>query len=338
MRLKFFELPPDERRVYITEAAARRGVSPVMLEKDFWVCWVLAVLFGSEFRDVLVFKGGTSLSKVFGIIDRFSEDIDLSVAPGFLGLPVDDPTSRTQADKWMKAAEEACTAMVIERMQPALESVVFETLGERDGRWFESVIDDTTNSPVLLFRYPTTQPAGFEYLRRSVKLEFGSLSDQQPTDRHPVRPWIADVLEEAFADWNCQVVALDVHRTFWEKATILHSEYHRPAEKAMPDRFSRHYADTMALAGHVSAAAAVERADLRERVVAWKRRFFGAAWARYDLAQPDTFRLRPPRERETDLRRDYAAMRDMNPRDPMPFDDILHALGDLERRINAGVR
>ena len=81
-----------------------------------------------------------------------------------------------------------------------------------------------------------------------MKLELGSLTDQQPTERHPVRPWIADVLEEAFDDWRCHVVALDVHRTFWEKATILHSEHHRPADKPTPDRFSRHYADTVALA------------------------------------------------------------------------------------------
>jgi hypothetical protein len=77
LRLKFLELSADERRLYIEQAAARRNVPELMLEKDFWVSWVLAVLFESRFRDVLVFKGGTSLSKVFAVIDRFSEDIDL---------------------------------------------------------------------------------------------------------------------------------------------------------------------------------------------------------------------------------------------------------------------
>lgn len=74
MRLKFLDLPPDERRLYIGQAATRRNVSPVVLEKDFWVCWLLGILFESEFAGSLVFKGGTSLSKVFGVIDRFSED------------------------------------------------------------------------------------------------------------------------------------------------------------------------------------------------------------------------------------------------------------------------
>ena len=253
MRLKFLELPSAERRLYIEQAATRRGVPPVMLEKDFWVCWVLGVLFESTFRDVLVFKGGTSLSKVFGIIDRFSEDIDLSLAPAFLGLS-EEPTSRTQAGKWMKKAESACAEAVNHQIRPELERVAIEVLGKPSDDWFKFAIDAATSSPVLLFRYPTTQPAGFEYLKRSVKLEFGSLTDQQPTDRHPVRPWIAEVLGEPFSDWRCQVVALDVQRTFWEKATILHSEYHRPLDKPTPDRFSRHYADTVALANHRAAS------------------------------------------------------------------------------------
>lgn len=87
MKLDFLALPADERRLYIEQAAVRRSVSAVVLEKDFWVCWLLGVLFGSEFAASLVFKGGTSLSKVFGVIERFSEDIDLSLSPEFLRLP-----------------------------------------------------------------------------------------------------------------------------------------------------------------------------------------------------------------------------------------------------------
>lgn len=250
MRLNFLELPPDERRLYIEQAAGQRNVSPVMIEKDFWVCWVLAVLFESRFGDVLVFKGGTSLSKVFGVIDRFSEDVDLSLAPGFLGLSDADLPSRTQADKWMKEAEAACATAVNDQLRPELERTAVHVLGDRSKAWFEFAIDKGTNSPALLFHYPTTQPAGFDYLTRTVKLEFGSLTEQEPTERYPVRPWIADALEEPFNDWRCSVVALDIHRTFWEKATILHSEYHRPFDRPTPDRFSRHYADTAALARH----------------------------------------------------------------------------------------
>ena len=167
-----------------------------------------------------------------------------------------------------------------------------------------------------------------------MKLEFGSLTDQQPVGRHPVRPWVADVLPDAFPDWRCEVVALEVERSFWEKATILHTEYHRPAEKPTPDRFSRHYADTAALARHPTASKAIDQHELRNRVVAWKSQFFGSSWANYDQAKPGTFRLVPPPERLPALRRDYQAMRDMYLSEPAPFDDILATLADLENRIN----
>jgi hypothetical protein len=333
MKLAFLELPDDERRLYIEQAATRRNVSPVILEKDFWVCWLLGILFESEFADSLVFKGGTSLSKVFGVIERFSEDIDLSLSPAFLQLP-EAGTSRNQANKWMRNAETACGAAVRDQIGPAIEAAVVRVLGENQPAWFEFLTDVHTNSPVLLFHYPSSQPAGFDYLKRSVKLEFGSLTDQQPVGRHPVRPWVAEVLPDTFPDWQCEVVALEVERSFWEKATILHTEYHRPAEKPTPDRFSRHYADTAALAKHPAASKAVDQHDLRSRVVQWKSQFFGSSWANYDQAKPGTFRLVPPAERQAALKRDYQAMRDMYLAEPRSFDDILATLAHLENRIN----
>ena len=333
MKVNFLALSADERRLYIEQAAVRRNVSAVILEKDLWVCWVLAVLFRSEFAESLVFKGGTSLSKVFGVIDRFSEDIDLSLSPEFLRLSPPG-TSRNQADRWLKNAEAACGAAVENRIAPKLETAVALVLGERDGNWFEFLTDPATGSPVLLFHYPSSQPAGFEYLKRSVKLEFGSLTDQKPVGRHPIQPLMAEILPSAFSDWRCEVVALELERSFWEKATILHTEYHRPAERATPDRFSRHYADTAALAQHPAAANAIDGHALRDRVVAWKGQFFGSAWARYDLAKPGMFRLVPPAKRRAALKRDYAAMKDMYLSEPAAFDDVLAVLAELEQRIN----
>jgi hypothetical protein len=336
MKLSFLELPPDERRLYIEQAAARRNVSAVMLEKDFWVCWLLGILFGSEFAVALVFKGGTSLSKVFSAIERFSEDLDLSLSPEFLRLP-DVGTSRNQANKWMQKAEAASAIAVKRQIAPVLEAAVAGLLGNKQGGWFEYLTDPLTNSPVLLFHYPSTQPAGMDYLKRSVKLEFGSLTDQQPVGSHPVRPWIAEILPDTFGDWRCEVVALELERSFWEKATILHAEHHRPADKPTPDRFSRHYADTAALTRHATVVKAIEDHALRDRVVAWKGQFFGSSWANYHLAKPGTFRLIPPDKRLVVLRRDYQAMRDMYLTEPVSFDEILTTLADLERRINRSV-
>ena len=332
MRLGFLALPARERRLYIEEVASRRDVSPVVVEKDFWVSWMLALLFRSECADALVFKGGTSLSKVFGAIDRFSEDIDLSLSPAFAGIGGPTATqTRTQADLWMARAQEACSEAVVERISPALATLARKEFGAGIVRRLAPEGDGTT----LLFKYPSVLPSGFDYLQRSVRLEFGSLTDQQPTGRHPVRPWLAESLPDAFSDWSCEVVALDAERTFWEKATILHVEHHRPADRPMPDRYSRHYADLAMLASHPTIGRAVDRTDLCERVVRWKQSFFASAWARHDLARRGSFRLLPTTPRVEALRRDYAAMRDMYLAPPPSFDEVLATLARLEERINA---
>ncbi|MEZ6107313.1 MAG: nucleotidyl transferase AbiEii/AbiGii toxin family protein [Pirellulaceae bacterium] len=279
MKLDFLALPDDERRLYIEQAAIQRSLSPVIMEKDFWVCWLLGILFESKFAGDLVFKGGTSLSKVFGVIDRFSEDIDLSLSPRFLNLP-EAGKSRTQANKWMAKAEAVCGQAVKSLIAHCWKPPPLTPLAIAARRGSEFLTDPATHSPVLLFHYPSTQPDGFAYLKRSVKLEFGSLTDQQPTGRHPVAPWIADVLPEAFPDWKCEVVALEVQRTVWEKATILHTEFHRPADKPTRTASRGHYADTAALATHPDASKAAEDHELRSRVVYWKSRFFGSSWAK----------------------------------------------------------
>lgn len=340
MHLTFLALPPAERQVYFEQAAARRGLHPAILEKDFWVCWLLGVLFADPMlREAVVFKGGTSLSKVHGAIQRFSEDIDLSISPAFLGIAEDElsPTaSRGKHDRWMLQLQAACAEKVRSDFQTALEQVAQHVLGPRPNGhpWLEYVTDDTANSPVLLFHYPTQQAAGFSYLARSVKLEFGSLSDQRPVGQHAIRPWIADVFPQPFTDWQCSVVALDVERTFWEKATILHAEYHRAANTPLPERYSRHYADTAALARHPVAKLAIARGDLREQVVAWKARFFARGWARYDLAQPGTFRFVPPAGRMKELESDYVAMRPMYFDEPLSFAEVVRTLEELDAAVN----
>lgn len=234
----------------------------------------------------------------------------------------------------MKNAEAACGNAVRSQIGPALEAAVAGVLGQSERAWFEFVTDAHTNSPVLLFHYPSSQPVGFEYLKRSVKLEFGSLADQQPVGRHPVRPWLAKVLPVAFPDWKCEVVALELDRSFQEKATILHTEFHRPAGKPTPDRFSRHYAHTASLALHPDASKAIELHEFRERVVSWKRLFFGSAWANYDEAKPGTFRLVPPPERLPELRRDYQAMRTCISVSLQVLTRYSRCWSALEKRIN----
>jgi len=133
VKLEFFKRTPSDQASIIQETAARRGLLPVMVEKDFWVSWTLAVLFAHpKFGSQLVFKGGTSLSKVFGVIGRFSEDIDLSVSPEFLGISeefVEQADSRNQRATRMQELETACIERVREHFVPVLEQVARETLG-----------------------------------------------------------------------------------------------------------------------------------------------------------------------------------------------------------------
>ena len=179
-----------------------------------------------------MFKGGTSLSKVFGVIDRFSGDIDLCLVPEFVGADAagfDALTSRVKRDAAVLEMQRLCADKVKQVLLPLLEGAIINVLGTAPaGKWLHYELDVDAKSPILYFRYPTSQGHGIDYMRREVKLELGTLTDQQPTGRYPIAPMVASVFVPLFSDWQCEVVALELQRTFWEKATILHAEYHRP--------------------------------------------------------------------------------------------------------------
>jgi len=281
----FVTLPPEERELFFRQYQQRRGVDPVIAEKDFWVCWLLGRIFEQpKLADTCVFKGGTSLSKVFQAIERFSEDIDIEISPLSLGWNesnLDEAPLRNKRSE-RKAQLEAACAMAIEKgWKPVLEQAVQSILGQPPDRaeWLTYKFDETGKSPVLLFAYPGALPRGVAYVAREVKIEFGSLTDQRPIGRHLIRAFVAELAPEAFTDFEAEVVALELERTFWEKATILHAEFHRPADRPMRDRHARHYADFAALWRHEPAKAARGRFDLLERVRVHKSRFFSSSWA-----------------------------------------------------------
>src|ERR1051326_6978332 len=143
MKLEFLNRTVEDQTTIIREVAARRNISAVMVEKDFWVSWTLASLFSHpEFSEQLVFKGGTSLSKVFGVIERFSEDIDLSVSPGFVGIKeewVEEAESRNKRTERMKQLETACIEKVRKRFAPELERIAQDSLGKskKGTQWTE---------------------------------------------------------------------------------------------------------------------------------------------------------------------------------------------------------
>jgi len=321
-----------ERRDLFGEAARRHGMSPAIVEKDFWVCWILKRLFAEPLLgNHMVFKGGTSLSKVFGLIDRFSEDIDLILDWRLLGYGTeegDDPyqalRSKTQQSRYNR------------EMNARAAAYIRDTLLAQLTRLFSTVpaiiaeIDDADPHTVNV-RYPAAFEAA--YIRPTVRLEIGPLASWVPSSKRTITAYAAQSFPHAFTDPVCAVVAIDAERSFWEKATILHQEAYRPG--LIPARYSRHYYDLYKLASSPVKDSALADLRLLKSVVAFKERFYYASWAHYDSAVPGSFRLTPPERQVPALARDYATMSEMFFRDPPRFADVLEGLGVLEREINA---
>jgi hypothetical protein len=339
MSHQFLALSWADRKLALNDAALALRLNAIILEKDFWVSWLLGLLFAQpELAPFLVFKGGTSLSKVFGVIDRFSEDIDLCLVPEFVEADAqgfDALTSRVKRDAAVLEMQRLCADKVQAVVLPLLERVITDALGSASSRqWLVYELDVDAKSPIIYFRYPSTQNQDFAYVRREVKLELGTLTDQQPTGRFSIKPLIAVVYPSLFVDWQCTVVALALERTFWEKATILHAEYHRPPESPTPARYARHYFDMVRLLVHPDASAFLADRVQCARVVDWKGRVFARGWARYDLAQHGSFQLVPPVARQAALARDYATMRPMFMSEPPSFVALMTALTDAQSKLN----
>lgn len=332
------KLTPKQRAELFNATAQSLGIGPVAVEKDFWVCWTLQELFSLPgIAEHLIFKGGTSLSKVWQAIERFSEDIDISLSREWLGFAGDsDPEhqpSRKQQNLKLEQLAVACAEKVHRDLLPAIRTRATAVLGRNSWAIEISPLDQQE----LHFRYPSSLPAipGTEYIEREVKIECGARSDRWPAEDHTLLPYVAAAYPNTITDATVSVRALSIERTFWEKATILHAEANRPAAKPTPGKFSRHYADLVALADHPAAAGALARNDLRARVVAHKQVFFAATWAQYETAVPGSFRLLPAEVRLAQIAADYREMQVMYFREPKPWSEIVDRLRQLELAINS---
>lgn len=339
-------LPANDRADLFNEASARRGLVPAIFEKDFWVCWTLKRLFTLPGENPsLIFKGGTSLSKVYSAIRRFSEDIDLSFDRRDLGYKGErDPesalkSSRKKAQKLIDELVKTVRQHIDTILLPRLKEVIEAQLGPSGQTW--SLAKDAADPQAVVFHYPSSLSQGkygdLAYVSPTVRLELGARGDPWPTEQRPVKSYAAEEFPEIFEAPACDVKVLTAERTFWEKATILHTEYHRPAEKPTGERRARHYYDLALLAETEYGQRALTQLDLLERVATHKVVFFPAAWAQYETARPGSLRLVPPKERLSGLRADYAKMAPMIFDQPPPrFEDLIARLEELERQINRG--
>lgn len=336
-------LPPAERAEIFQQTANRKSISSaVAMEKDFWVCWILRRLFDSPLVDGMVFKGGTSLSKVFNAIQRFSEDVDLSIPREALGFSGENDltpgTSRSKREHLLGDMREACEAFVSVGLRESLNARIAAVFSSTPGLdWSLDVADGDPGT--LLYRFPASLAAqsygGGGYIRPTIRLEFGGRSEVWPAAVHAVRPYCLEEFPTLSAHPSCDVNVLAAERTFWEKATLVHAEYHRPQSSRRPKRVSRHYSDLARMSHGGIATRAIEQFDLLHAVVEHKSRYFPSSWARYTEALEGHLHIVPQDSLTAHLRSDYALMREMFFEEPEPFDALIEALRRLETRVNA---
>jgi hypothetical protein len=335
----FLQLVPADQKLTIEQTAARIGWAASSVEKDFWVCWTLQQLFAMPgLAPHLTFKGGTSLSKAWNLIDRFSEDIDLTINREALGFGGDESPdqapSRKQTNKRLKELKAACKEHIHAVVIPQLTLTMQEALGRQP--WKLQLDQSDPDLQTLLFEYPTHfQPLQERYVSAVVKIEFGARSDPWPAHPAVIIPMIATEFPQAFAAPECTVQALAPERTFWEKAMLLHEETYRPADKARSARMARHYYDLYRLIEQGIADKAAADLSLFEKVAEHRQIFFAQSWVDYTTLRPGTLRLLPLPEQEAGWRQDYVAMQnEMFSNAPPAFDTLLAAIRLFEQAFN----
>jgi hypothetical protein len=336
-------LTPSDRAQLFEDTASELGTiqEPGLIEKDFWVCWVLDQLFRADSPyPTMIFKGGTSLSKGYGAIERFSEDVDLALDRHDLGFsgkrdPMNAET-RKQAQTLVSELTKATASQIQGSLRDLLMEDFSEGLANQSDSWTIESDPADEDRQTLLFRYPATRitPQPRDYNPPSIKLEFGARSDHSPAEMKEISPYARDAFPSAFPEALCVVRVLALERTFWEKATILHAKSYGGVEK-IKLRDSRHCYDLYQLSEGAFRERALGRPDLLEAVVAHKMQFYYSKWARYDLAEPGTFRLIPEDEALAALRTDYTRMKPMFFGEPHDFRTIMEALKDMEAEINS---
>ncbi len=326
------QLPASNRRELFLNTADKMGLNDAIVEKDFWVCFMLDYLFHyCPWKDVITFKGGTSLSKAFNLISRFSEDIDLILDWRVLGYDKDEPwgkRSNTKQDAFNKEANARAEVFLAKQFCPTIKTELSEMLG-----CDVNIYIDERDKQTVIFAYPClfTNSATLQVIR----LEIGALAAWTPAKIASIEPYAATYYPKVFAQKTTAILTVAPERTFWEKVTILHHEANRPESSAMPKRYSRHYYDLYRMSIAPIKEAAFGQLELLKKVVDFKMKFYPRSWAKYQEAVPKTLKLVPPQYRFAALAADYKAMKDMLYGDVPSFETVMSAITELEKEINA---
>lgn len=328
-----------DRGALFVETAARLGTAVQNVEKDFWVCWTLDALFnGLEAGSPrLLFKGGTSLSKAFNLIPRFSEDIDITVFREDIGQAVEpaalEALSGKQQRKKLDGIREACQAFINGSLTSQLAQRV-DAVGK--GRMKLERDPDDADGQTLLLWYPAVARTD-DYIRSAVKIEAGAKSALDPHTSASVTPYIAADLPDLDLRVD-NVITVEAERTFWDKIIILHGlrQWHdrRGVLRHGGQRVSRHYYDAYQLMRNERAAQWLDNRTLAANCATHARLFFGSADLGLTTAAHGQFTLTPTPAMRDALRVDYVAMAGMIFGEVPPLDAVLASIEDIERRVN----
>jgi len=330
---RYFSLSPKD------QAALLKGVAPVMgrraeiIEKDIWLCHVLGLLFQLPLRKRMAFKGGTSLSKVYGAIDRFSEDIDITIDYRDL-MPeapaLEEIVNNSQRSKLSAALKTKMAVYIKDEVMPKLHQTLSTSFL---GSLIKLEISDDAEK--VRVYYPSAVEMAGGYVRPHILMEFGGRNSSLPHNSVKIDADIANYIPD-LAFPTAKISVLSAERTFWEKVTLIHVECNRPNLKLNAERLSRHWYDLTKLYDHDIGKRAVLNIDLLHDVLRIKETFFRSPFSHYENCLNGKLRLIPDKEQLDALRQDYRAMVDaqMFYDKPLNFDSILDQLGRLEADLN----
>lgn len=325
----FLALPNSDQEELLKIHAEKLSMEPHIVEKDIWVCWALEQLFKIPDQRKMAFKGGTSLSKVYKAIDRFSEDIDVSFDyRTFTGEL--KSASRSQLSKITNQIKRDLLKYSRDVVKPYFEQCLKDQF-RSDQYKIES---DETGEKLYINYLSAVHRNGEQYIADKVLLEFGGRNMTDPNEQHRIKTYLSSTLSE-FSLPESEVPVLALARTYWEKATLIHVACNRSEIKAA-ERTSRHWYDLFQLSVQPEQNETDAAIELLKEVVEHKSMFYHSSWANYQACIDGGLRLVPEGELRKVLEEDFKSMvkAGMFYTSPPKFDKILERLYEVQSRLN----
>ena len=326
---------PEERRLLFEQTAAGMGVLATLVEKDFWVCFCLRLLFSLEgdAHPRLLFRGGTSLSKCYRLIQRFSEDIDLTLNRHDLGFEGDnDPVaaaSTSQLNKRRKRLEAKVAEYVEEALFPAVKDGLESMLSDTSMDWSLSY----EGKGNVHFAFPGAGLEKSDYFRPYVLLEIAAMGDLEPSETSEIQPYAAEYFPQLFNDPSFQVSVIASRRTLCDKVLLLHRVHHLSEE--IPVEHARHYYDVAMLYQSSAWEGLSSDMDLLAHASKYEQASYPRKDASYETMQRGTFRIVPREDQLPSLRADYKKMsQNMLFSGGPELEEVLAAVKELESELN----